>query len=159
MRVEHYLDGMREAIACTRCGRCCANSCPAKKALQGNITTCTSHPSIVGNNGWKDRSPACDLDPVDVATVLGIACPPVLEVIKLLTGIELKSSESNHIPGQYPLRGHQNSIIKRHNPDSPLRQALKLDVPSEYMPGYWELRGSRLIFPFTIKDISEYLNI
>ncbi len=65
---------------------------------------CTSHPTITGyDNGsvkdQRERSPLCGLSPVTIFMRLHVACPPVLEQIQELTGLELNSHPSQRFPG------------------------------------------------------------
>jgi hypothetical protein len=69
------------------CGRCCPADCPHLV-----INSCDIHP----NQHIADtKYGACEMGPIDLVLYRSIFCPPVLEVIKELTGVEVKADRNN----------------------------------------------------------------
>ena len=93
--METYLRQHADQIACTACGRCCPTSCAFK-----NGTSCDVHPKKIGREA---RMPLCLRSPVEFFLDHGIACEPVLDVIKTLTDITPDVMEQRY-PFPHPHR-------------------------------------------------------
>ncbi|HCM82909.1 MAG: hypothetical protein UV63_C0002G0042 [Microgenomates group bacterium GW2011_GWC1_43_11] len=86
MNTKENLLGMKDDIPCDQCGNCCPSICPSKK---GNL--CIAHPSY--SDGHETRGSTCALTPTELTVYLGVACKPVGDKIKELTGITLQVKE------------------------------------------------------------------
>lgn len=83
MRLERYLLEISESIECEGCGICCPRDCDY---LRGRL--CSIHPTIVGD----ERRPiVCPVaTPGMIVAGFKIYCPPVMRMIRDLTGVEVQ---------------------------------------------------------------------
>lgn len=86
MNIREALIGLNDDISCDTCGNCCPSICPSKK---DNL--CIVHPSKFGVQEF--RSYACTLSPVELTINFGVACKPVGDKIKDLTGVSIQIKE------------------------------------------------------------------
>lgn len=81
MLTHEYLESVIQKIDCIKCGGCCPTDCT--HLVNGR---CDIHPD---QHKVDQKYGACELPPINLVLHRSVFCPPVIEVIKEKTGIDI----------------------------------------------------------------------